>query len=294
MPEQLPDSEAGIFTGTAGWEYPDWKGIVYPEKMSRATKPLSLLSQWFDLVEINVTFYRPIAPRQCASWIAQTAANPRFMFCAKLPSALSHDRSTKPDTGVVAAFRESMMPLTASGKLGAVLAQFPWSFKRTPENRQYLARLADSLDGLPLAVEVRHASWDHPDFIAGLTERRIALCNIDQPLLNACLAPTAHVTAPFGYVRLHGRNQEHWFNKESGRNERYNYLYDREELAPWIERIKNMREQVNRLYVVTNNHYRGQAVVNALEIEAALKIKKAAPPETLRYLYPNLGTIFVD
>jgi uncharacterized protein YecE (DUF72 family) len=274
MPDQLPDSEAGIFTGTAGWEYPDWKGIVYPEKMSRATKPLSLLSQWFDLVEINVTFYRPIAPRQCVAWLQQTAANPRFMFCAKLPSALTHDRSTKPDTGVVAAFRESMMPLTASGKLGAVLAQFPWSFKRTPENRHYLSRLADSLDGLPLAVEVRHVSWDHPDFMTGLTERGIALCNIDQPLLSACLASTAHVTAPFGYVRLHGRNQEHWFNKESGRNERYNYLYNQEELAPWIERIKNMREQVNRLYVVTNNHYRGQAVVNALEIEAALKLKK--------------------
>ena len=291
----MPDNpETGVFTGTAGWEYPDWKGIVYPEKMSRATKPLTLLSQWFDLVEINVTYYRPIAARQCVAWLQQTAGNPRFMFCAKLPSALTHERKTKPDTGVVAAFRESMKPLSESGKLGAVLAQFPWSFKRTTENRQYLARLCDATAAMPLAVEVRHDSWNHPDSIAGLTERGVALCNIDQPALSRCLKPAAIVTAPFGYVRLHGRNAEHWFNQESGRNPRYDYLYNQEELAPWITRIKTMREQVNRLYVVTNNHYRGQAVVNALEIEAALGNKKAAPPETLKYLYPRLGNLFVD
>ena len=255
---------------------------------------MALLSQWFDLVEINVTFYRTIAARQCISWLQQTAGNPRFIFCAKLPSALTHERRSKPDTSVTGAFRESVAPLSEAGKLGAVLAQFPWSFKRTLENRQYLARLADAAEGMPLAVEVRHDSWNHPDFVAGLAERNIAICNIDQPILNHCLKPAAAITAPFGYIRLHGRNAEHWFDKEGGRNPRYDYLYNQEELAPWIERIKNMREQVNRLFIVTNNHYRGQAVVNALEIENALNIKKAGPPETLKYLYPRLGTIFVD
>jgi uncharacterized protein YecE (DUF72 family) len=290
----MSDSTEDIFIGTAGWDYADWKGIVYPEENSAGTKPLALLSRWFDTVEINVTFYRAIAPRQCESWIAQTAANPRFMFCAKVPSVLTHERGQTPDEATAKQFRESIRPLVESDKLGAVLAQFPWSFKRTPENRQYLARLADTLEGLPLAVEVRHASWEHPDFRAGLAERNIALCNIDQPVLNGCLQPTAHVTAPFGYVRLHGRNAEHWFNTESGRNDRYNYLYTHDELAPWVERIRNMREQVNRLYVVTNNHYRGQAVVNALQIEAAFGIQKATPPETLKYLYPGLGNLFVD
>ena len=290
----MNDVLEGIHIGTAGWDYADWKGIVYPETMTGLTKPLALLSCWFDMVEINVTYYRPIEARQCVSWLMQTAANPRFMFSAKLPAALTHERCAKPDSTVIATFRESITPLHEAGRLGAMLAQFPWSFKRTPANRQYLAHLADSLEGMPLTVEVRHDSWNHPDFLAGLAARGIACCNIDQPALNSCLEPAAQVTAPFGYIRLHGRNKEHWFNKESGRNARYDYLYTRDELTPWIERIKNMREKVNRLFVVTNNHYRGQAVVNALEIQASLGVKKATPPETLKHLYPVMKNIFVD
>ncbi len=274
--------------GTAGWQYDDWKGIVYPDKMTGGAKPLALLARLCDLVEINVTYYRPIVARQCVSWLTQTAANPRFMFCAKLPAALTHEREASPDPGIINGFRESMAPLVAAQKLGAVLAQFPWSFKRTSMNRQYLARLADAMDGLPMAVEMRHASWDHAAYRAGLAERGIACCNIDQPTVAGCLEPAAHVTTSFGYVRLHGRNREHWFNRDSGRNDRYNYLYTRNELGPWMARIMEMREQVKKLFVVTNNHYRGQAVANALELQAALGIRRATPPETLAYLYPTL------
>ncbi|HDP35849.1 MAG TPA: DUF72 domain-containing protein [Candidatus Hydrogenedentes bacterium] len=284
----MNDAPEGIYVGTAGWEYADWKGVVYPEKWTGGTKPLPLLCQWFDLVEINVTFYRPVMARQCVSWLAQTAANPRFMFCAKAPAVLTHERKKKPDVGAADAFRRSMEPLREADKLGAVLAQFPWSFKRTQENRQYLARLAETLDGLPLAVEMRHDSWDHPEFLAGLSERDITFCNIDQPSLNGCLKPSAYVTAPTGYIRLHGRNQKHWFGKESSRDARYDYLYTRDDLAPWVARIMDMREKVKRLFVVTNNHYRGQAVANALQIQGALGIRRVAPPETLRYLYPVL------
>ena len=282
------DAQTNVYIGPAGWSYPDWEGIVYAQGGRKNPHPLTLLSGWMDLVEINVTYYRPIPERFCESWLARTAVNPRFKFTAKVPGSLTHERGERPDGSAAAAFRASLQPLAAADKLGAVLLQFPWSFRRTPENRTYLARLADLLDGLPLCVEMRHRSWTHPDFLEGLRERSIALCNIDQPALKECLGPSAVVTAPFAYVRLHGRNSEHWFQQEAGRDARYDYLYSREELAPWVEKIMAMKEQVNDLYVITNNHYRGQAVVNAMEMQSSLGIFRNAPPESLLHAYPRL------
>lgn len=276
---------ANIFIGPAGWSYPDWKGIVYPENCRR---PLALISRWMDLVEINVTYYRPVDARFTASWLAQTASNPQFRFTVKAPSALTHERGAEPDAACAAAFLESIKPLASQGKLGAVLLQFPWSFKRTPAARTYLARLADSLAAAPLCVEMRHDSWVVPDFLDGLRERGIAFCNIDQPDLTGCIGPSAEITAPFGYVRLHGRNKEQWFNKKAGRDDRYNYLYSGEELAPWVSRIMDMKKRVNDLYIVTNNHYQGKAVANALELQASFSIFRQGLPETLLYAYPRL------
>lgn len=278
----------GVRIGTAGWHYDDWKGIVHPRTMPRGTTPLSLLSTWFDLVEINVTYYRPIAPARVKSWLEHVCGNPRFLFTAKVPQAFTHQRDPWPGDEAARMFCSSLAPLWDAGRLGAVLAQFPWSFRRTQENRQYLARLAEVFSGMPLAVEVRHDSWDHPDFFASLREKGIAFCNIDQPELNACLRPTAQATTRFGYVRLHGRNAAHWFGEGSVRNARYDYLYDGKEMAGWMERILRLRAQVNDLFVVTNNHYRGQAVVNALEIQAALGVFPQHLPATLLETYPRL------
>ncbi|NLV46264.1 MAG: DUF72 domain-containing protein [Candidatus Hydrogenedentes bacterium] len=281
-------TSANIFIGPAGWSYADWKGIVYP---GNCLTPLAMLCRWVDLVEINVTFYRPLGVRFAASWLAQSESNPRFRFTAKAPSVLTHERGEKPDVTCASAFIESLKPLNARGKLGAVLLQFPWSYKRTPAARSYLARLADTLQEVPLCVEMRHDSWAVPDFFEGLRERGIAFCNIDQPGLNACIGPLAEVTAPFAYVRLHGRNANAWFKQDAGRDDRYNYLYSGEELAPWVSRIMDMKKQVNDLYIVTNNHYQGKAVVNALELQASFGTLRPSLPETLLYAYPRLKEI---
>ena len=108
------------------------------------------------------------------------------------------------------------------------------------------------------------------------------------------MRPSAIVTGDAAYVRLHGRNASAWFSQDSGRDERYNYLYSDEELDGWVRKIRELVETSSAVYAFTNNHYRGQAVVNALEIQASLGIRKASPPETLKYLYPRLGAIFVD
>ena len=257
--------------------------------MPRDLHPLTYLSEFFDTVEINSSFYRPPAPRNCASWVEKVTGNPRFKFAVKLWQRFSHERESEPTTDDVRAFCEGIEPLVSSGVLGAILVQFPWSFKRTRENRVWLANVIDMLSGYPLAVEVRHDSWDLPEVYEAFAERGVAFCNIDHPIFSGSLKPAARVTARLAYVRLHGRNRHDWFRKDATRDERYDYLYSEDELKPWLERIEQIRKQADEVYVITNNHYRGQAVVNAFEIQHALGARSAlAIPEHLIAIYPRL------
>lgn len=277
-----------VRVGPAGWSYEDWKGIVYPAHMPRATHALEMLCEWFDTVEINSSFYGPPNPKYCENWIAKIESNPHFKFTAKLWQRFTHERDTLPSQKEVNDFLEGISPLREAGKLGAILIQFPWSFKRTSENRQWLARVIDTFQDCPLALEVRHASWDVPEVYDGLRERKVAFCNIDQPLFKNSIGPSERVTAPLGYVRLHGRNHEDWFRKGAGRDERYNYLYSPEELKPWIEKIEAIRGQAKEIYAITNNHYRGQAVVNAFDLQEGLGKRDFTLPRHLLDAYPQL------
>ena len=281
-----------VRVGPAGWSYDDWKGIVYPPHMPKSLHPLSLLSEWFDAVEVNSTFYRPPDAKYCASWIKKTAANPRFRFTVKLWERFTHKRETEPSQDEVRTFIDGIDPLAKEGRLGAILIQFPWSFKRTPENRAWLARIIDMFSAYPLAVEIRHASWDRPEVFHAFTERGVAFCNIDQPIFSDSIKPTDHVTARVGYVRLHGRNHDDWFREDAGRDDRYNYLYSEAELKPWIEKIEQIRNQAEEVYCITNNHYRGQAVVNAFEIQDAFGKTDMVLPQHLIDEYPRLKRLF--
>ncbi len=274
--------------GPAGWSYDDWKGIVYPPGMPRTRHPLSLLAPWFRTVELNISFYRPLNTAHVEGWVRRVEPWPDFRFTAKLYRAFTHERAAWPDADTQAQTHAGLLALAEAGRLGAVLVQFPWSFKRIPENRRWLARVLDAFSDYPLVVEVRHASWDREEVFAAMAERGIAFCNIDQPLFHDSLDATEHTTAPVGYVRLHGHNAHDWFREDAGRNERYDYLYSQQELTPWIEKIERMRKRVNDLYVVTNNHYQGQAVVNALEIAAATMGQRFRLPEHLVSHYPRL------
>lgn len=280
--------QATVRVGPAGWSYDDWKGIVYPPE-ARKIHPLAQLCRLFDVIEVNATFYRPMAARQSEPWLGHVAVNPRFQFTAKLWERYTHSRETWPSEAERNRFLDGLRPLANAGKLAALLVQFPWSFRRTPENRQWLARVLDAFAEWPLVVELRHASWENQQVYAGLAERHVAFCNIDQPIFDDSIHPSEHVTAPFTYIRLHGRNRTHWFREGAHRNDRYNYLYSESELEPWLERIRRLRSRVRELFVVTNNHFKGQAVVNALEIQAALGKAQVLIPQTLVAYYPRLS-----
>jgi len=277
-----------IRVGPAGWSYKDWEGIVYPQKPGKAFDPLEYLARFFNTIEINSSFYRPPVPTTTKSWAKRVASNKEFVFTAKLHRVFTHERgkATKKDEKE---YREGMDVLAKAGKLGSLLLQFPWSFKNEAEERVYLAKLLEKFSDYPLVLEVRHASWNTPDVYEWLEERGVGICNIDQPLFKKSIRPQALTTSPVGYVRLHGRNYKDWFREKAQPHERYDYLYSLEELDPWLVRIKEVAKQSRETYVITNNHFRGKGVVNAIEIKASLKEEHMPAPEPLFKVYPRLS-----
>ncbi len=282
---------AKYYVGTAGWSYEDWDGIVYPVRKGAGFHALSFLAGFINIVEVNSTFYRPAPPAMVRSWLKRIEDRPDFMLALKLYQGFTHagEGFTKKDVEDV---RLAANLVHLQGRLAALLVQFPWSFRNTPENTAYLERLLKLFAGLPLSVEVRHASWDTPAFYDLLGASGAAFCNIDQPLFEGSIKPSAVSTNPdFAYVRLHGRNYENWFRADAGRDDRYDYLYAKDELGDWVTRIKDLGSKSGKVYVITNNHYRGQAMANALQIRNMITGEKVDVPDLLLERYPVLREI---
>jgi uncharacterized protein YecE (DUF72 family) len=260
--------------------------------------PLEYLARFFDTTEINTSFYGPLKAELAKLWCRKVAAvNPEFLFTAKLYRAFTHSpiavmeptsaATIRPTDEDEARTREGLDALATEGRLGALLIQFPVSFKNTSLNREYLDRLLRQFIEYPRVVEVRDSSWNNPETLADFARNNVSFCNIDQPVLGKSLAPTEHVTAPIAYVRLHGRNYAEWFDSDN-RNDRYNYLYSERELTGWAERIESVAARAETTYFITNNHFESKAGVNALELKSMLVGKKVAAPPTLLEKYPEL------
>ena len=275
-----------IRVGPAGWKYKDWEGVVYPKPKPRGFDELAYLSEYFDAIEINTSYYGPPRPGTAKKWLESISENGRFKFSAKLFHSFTHEREPAPNDEKE--FKYGMAPLMEAERLGALLVQFPWSFKSSPENRMYLIDLQKRFREYPLVVEVRHASWLEEQILDLLGEHGVGICNIDQPLFRRSVKPAAHVTGSIGYVRLHGRNYKHWFSKDADVRERYDHLYSLDELDPWLGRARQIAEDAADTYVVTNNHNIGKAVVKALEISSILKGEPIAVPPPLLRSYPGL------
>jgi uncharacterized protein YecE (DUF72 family) len=315
LPRAEPIPPDRVRVGTAGWSYADWEGIVYPERAPAGFDHLEWIARFVDVVEINSTFYRPARPRDAASWARRAAVNPDLRFCAKLERVFTHEPQPR-DSQAEKRFKDGIAPLAETDLLYAVLVQFPYSFRNTPENRRRLARLLTQFGEFRLAVELRHRSWLSADLVAFLSGRGVALVGIDQPQVGQPVPATLPLTAPFFYVRLHGRNAADWFRPGAGRDQRYNYLYAARELAPWVKRIRETVSESGRGQeiakgdgsakshddakahedapqiegvVIANNHFRGQALVNAVEIRGALAGQKVPAPRDLIAAYPRLA-----
>jgi uncharacterized protein YecE (DUF72 family) len=296
------DPSPQVRIGTAGWSYKDWDGIFYPSGMQRSRQhPLEYLARFFDTTEINTSFYGPLKPELAKLWCRRVGAvNKNFLFTAKLYRAFTHSPSAvmeptsaatiRPTDEDESRTREGLDAIAAEARLGALLIQFPLSFKNTSLNREYLDRLLRQFIEYPRVVEVRHSSWNDAETLAAFSQKNVGFCNIDQPVLGRSLTPTEHVTGAIGYVRLHGRNYAQWFDSDN-RNDRYNYLYNEGELAAWKERVESVSERAQTTYVITNNHFESKAGVNALELKAMISGKRVLAPATLIQKYPELRRV---
>jgi uncharacterized protein YecE (DUF72 family) len=282
--------------GTSGWSYPSgpgtWNGVFYPSRRSQpAGRPaksdeLAYYAEHFDTVEVNSSFYRLPDPAVTKKWASQTPG--RFDFCVKLfqkfthpgmylkgagPGAGSGESPVPAVTGAdVDAFRQSIEPLCSAGKLGALLVQFPPSFRHGHEAGEYLGWLLQAFSDYPAAVELRHRSWsDHQqDVLALLEARQAAWVQIDEPKFRFSIGQ--HRLPAQGrlyYMRLHGRNAEKWWTHDHP-DERYNYLYSPAEIDGFADTVQRVRQLVQRIYVFMNNHFAGKAVANAAVLRHAI------------------------
>lgn len=315
---------AQLFIGTSGYSYPDWKGVVYPRSLKSdvggSTPELTYLSRYFNTCEINATFYRNFEPKIASKW-SDAVENPGFEFAIKANQVFTHAAGTKPSerkgpTSIetlkytptdVDETRRFLDVLVEKNRLLVVLFQFPVSFKFTSRNKKgedtrlegnwdHIADLLSAFKDYPKAVEFRHESWDDPWVLSALREHGTAWVNLDEPRLGASLRGTKYVTAPLAYLRLHGRNYKKWFNSKN-RDERYDYLYTLEELKPIAQSLKDMarkverepsRREVKKVIAATNNHYKGRAAVNAIELKQLLGIKDNPVPNELAKAYPEV------
>jgi uncharacterized protein YecE (DUF72 family) len=296
--------------GTSGWHYPagrgSWNGIFYPARRGKGFDELSYYAERFDTVEVNSTFYAQPAARVTAAWVRRTPSD--FEFSLKLFQKFTHPdmfrKATRPgsaeragpvpdiDAADISAFKAGLDPIASAGKLGALLAQFPPSFKNTTATRDYLARLLTSFNDYPVAVELRHRSWsdDLAPTLTLLNGHRAAWVQIDEPKFRFSIRQNYLPNVKgFYYMRLHGRNAQNWWTHERA-EDRYDYLYSAKELQPFVETAKAARMLVRKLYLYLNNHFAAKGAANALMIKKAIDQPIAGTyPAELVDRYPDLA-----
>ena len=299
-----------VRVGTSGWSYPTgegtWNGIFYPPKGRRPRgsgkfDELKFYAEHFDTVEVNSSFYRIPSVATTKSWAQRTPAG--FEFALKLFQKFTHPEMFQKATGAdpldldqgdVDEFRAAMDPLARAGKLGALLAQFPASFKNEPNARGYLEWLLERFREYELAIELRHKTWsdDPVETLQMLGAFGAAWVQIDEPKFKLSIRQNLLPNVKtFYYLRLHGRNAKQWWNHEKS-EDRYNYLYSPKELAPIAEAVEDASREVKKAYIYANNHFSAKSVTNAaiLKYQLGQEVPGEYPEEMVKE-YPDLKGI---
>ncbi|MFC1474472.1 DUF72 domain-containing protein [bacterium] len=253
-----------IHIGTSGYSFADWKGPFYPEKLKQG-EMLAYYSRFFDTVEINATYYRIPPPGAFAEMARKTDDD--FIFFVKLHKSMTHERE-----GELEPFGElfnAVSPLEEAGRFAGFLAQFPWSFKNSDNNFEYLGWLVEKLAGRPLFVEFRHVSWITDPVLDMMREKGVGYCIVDEPQHEGMVPSVLETTTPAAYIRLHGRNEEDWWNPRPG-SDRYLYDYSDRELGEWAEKVLQVAETSERVYMFFNNCHFGNAPLNARKMKQLL------------------------
>ncbi|MFT5288196.1 MAG: hypothetical protein ACI8QS_000052 [Planctomycetota bacterium] len=279
--------------GPAGWAYADWDGRVTPRKKPRSFHALAHLAKYVGCVEVNSSFYGLPLARNAERWVRLVEDQPDFCFTAKLFQGFTHgaDLRGRERALTLDSYRAGIAPLANAGRLWALLAQFPLSFHRTHFNVERLERIAGDFDPHPLILEVRHRSWFEPDGLRTIEKLGYSLATIDLPA--APDHPPADVAqvGPLGYLRLHGRNADAWFDSRAGRDQRYDYLYNRAEVGELAAVARRLATGADETAVITNNHFSGKAVANALELIGIFEGQLPLAPVEIVEAFPYLKTL---
>jgi len=245
-----------LLIGTSGWSYKEWEGVFYPNS---TTNKLSYYSKVFPTAEIDSTFYAYPSKGLVMGWARYSPDN--FVFSAKLPQLLTHEKKLEMGKGVEAdlvRFLSLMKPLIASGKLGPILVQLPPSFTYEADVPKLSSFLNVIPEDLKFAVEFRHPSWLREEVWSLLREHNVANVIVDEPLL----PPDTVVTADFSFIRWHGHGTRPW----------YNYRYNEKQLKEWAPKVQEVAARVKKTYGYFNNHFRGFAVENSLKMMGMLGV----------------------
>ncbi|MEZ5359245.1 MAG: DUF72 domain-containing protein [Candidatus Zixiibacteriota bacterium] len=247
-----------IKIGTSGYSFEDWRGNFYPGQIQKG-KMLDHYQAYFNTVEINSTYYR--IPHPAIMYNIVNKTKPDFDFFVKANKNLTHERVDfqRPADQ----FHEAIKPLVERNQLRGILAQYPWSFKYSPRNLQYLRICRELMQPYPFFIEFRHDSWLRDETFSLMKSEGIHFVSVDGPRLQGLLPPELRITTDMAYIRLHGRNAEQWWN---GGALRYDYLYNPNELQEWKERIEKLQDTVTKTYIFFNNCHLGQAVKNARDL----------------------------
>ncbi|CAA9555160.1 MAG: FIG003003: hypothetical protein [uncultured Truepera sp.] len=245
-----------LYLGTGGYTNDDWRGILYPED-AKSSAYLELYAEHFNAVELNSSFYNIPGTKAFAGMVKKSGS--RVRFAVKLHSSMTHSRDA--DAELFKRLFESVAPLREAGMLGPFLAQFPYSFHRTPENRLYLKTLTDRFAeaGEALAVEFRTAEWHVPEVYDALTEAGLVAVSVDYPPLPNMPKPDLLLGTATAYIRLHGRNERTWYGGKSAA-ERHDYLYSKDELSPWVRSV--VEAELEQCYLIFLNTTKGHALKN--------------------------------
>lgn len=265
-----------VHVGTCGFSYRDWVGSFYPAG-TKAHAMLEYYASRFSAVEIDSTYYAIPKPSLFESMSARSPAE--FRFCVKAPGSVTHvPADAVPAQADLNSFFECLEPLRRSGKLGAVLAQFPGAFRPGRDAFSRLELLRREWPGLRLVAEFRHRDWQKDSVLRIVRGMDIGWCNVDEPKLESLMRPDAQATSTIGYIRFHGRNAAKWWKQERSPAERYDYLYTPEELVEWLPRIAEVAGSTDETYVFFNNHRNGQAAVNARQMADLLDLSPKGMP----------------
>jgi len=281
-----------IRVGPAGWSYPDWEGRVYPRSQPAGFHPLAFLARYFETIEVNSSFYALPRREHAERWTRLVADRPSFRFLVKLNREFTHSSEAVQAEGALAGFaeefRSGIEPLARARKLAALLAQFPVGFQYGAHELRRLGRLRALFPESPLVLEVRHASWFTPPVLDAVRGLSYSLAYVDLPPAWNHPPEWHAATGTVGYLRLHGRNRAQWFRAGAERDDKYDYLYDKEELTALVRKAERIARAHAETYVVMNNHFEGKAVANAFEFLALLRGESVAAPAEVVDSFPRL------